>query len=369
MTTALSCLPETGSGNQMVVLLALALVVAGTTAVLLARARRRREGLAMFGMAGLLAMALVVAGFAAAPPASAGEDCEPAPTTSAAPSVTPSPTVASSSSATASPTATATVRPTATITPTAEPTTTAPTTEPPACVPAEVPALAFDGYQLTDQSLAAPTPFLAHTGAAPTSVSVTVGYFFNYSVTVRTADGLVTTRGEYSTDLPGAVLSAGGLLTFEGLEEADNAGGAVLEAAIEDAASVPGNSYSGSGSGSLLRATFVLFDGCESQTQVVEFNRGGGGIGGGGGGISDIRLKTDVTLLETTASGFNIYSFRYIADPSTLWVGVMAQDLLISHPEALIVRPDGFYAVRYDLLGLQMITYEAWAAGTSVELP
>ena len=321
MTTALSCLPETGSGNQMVVLLALALVVAGTTAVLLARARRRREGLAMFGMAGLLAMALVVAGFAAAPPASAGEDCEPAPTT-----------------------------------------------EPPACVPAEVPALAFDGYQLTDQSLAAPTPFLAHTGAAPTSVSVTVGYFFNYSVTVRTADGLVTTRGEYSTDLPGAVLSAGGLLTFEGLEEADNAGGAVLEAAIEDAASVPGNSYAGSGSGSLLRATFVLFDGCESQTQVVEFNRGGGGIGGGGGGISDIRLKTDVTLLETTASGFNIYSFRYIADPSTLWVGVMAQDLLISHPEALIVRPDGFYAVRYDLLGLQMITYEAWAAGTSVEL-
>ena len=302
MTTALSCLPETGSGNQMVVLLALALVVAGTTAVLLARARRRREGLAMFGMAGLLAMALVVAGFAAAHPASAGEDCEPAPTTSAAPSVTPSPTVAPTSSATASPTATATARPTAAITPTAEPTTTAPTTEPPACVPAEVPALAFDGYQLTDQSLA------------------------------------------------------------------DNAGGAVLEAAIEDAASVPGNSYAGSGSGSLLRATFVLFDGCESQTQVVEFNRGGGGIGGGGGGISDIRLKTDVTLLETTASGFNIYSFRYIADPSTLWVGVMAQDLLISHPEALIVRPDGFYAVRYDLLGLQMITYEAWAAGTSVEL-
>jgi hypothetical protein len=38
----------------------------------------------------------------------------------------------------------------------------------------------------------------------------------------------------------------------------------------------------------------------------------------------------------------------------------MAQDLAASHPHALVQNDNGYYAVRYDLLGLKMATYEEW---------
>jgi hypothetical protein len=78
-------------------------------------------------------------------------------------------------------------------------------------------------------------------------------------------------------------------------------------------------------------------------------------------GISDIRLKTDIHPLGETDQGIKLYRFRYINDPAKLeYVGVMAQDLTISHPHALAKSDDGYYAVRYDLLGLKMATYKEW---------
>lgn len=79
------------------------------------------------------------------------------------------------------------------------------------------------------------------------------------------------------------------------------------------------------------------------------------------GNASDIRLKTDVSKVSVTPSGFQLYSFQYTDDLSKQkYVGVMAQDLLDSHPEALIKRDDGYYWVRYDCLGLKMATLEDW---------
>lgn len=78
---------------------------------------------------------------------------------------------------------------------------------------------------------------------------------------------------------------------------------------------------------------------------------------------SDQRLKSDVELLATLPDGTKLYSFRYLEsfDPSgTTYVGVMAQDLLETHPEALVVMPNGYYAVRYELIGLRMTTLDAW---------
>lgn len=64
-----------------------------------------------------------------------------------------------------------------------------------------------------------------------------------------------------------------------------------------------------------------------------------------------------------------LYRWKYIDDPKgQMYVGVMAQDLL-EIPElkhAVMVGDDGFYRVNYHALGLQMLTYEEWLAGSSV---
>ncbi len=77
--------------------------------------------------------------------------------------------------------------------------------------------------------------------------------------------------------------------------------------------------------------------------------------------LSDMRLKHSIAPLAVTAAGYKIYSFKYNAsykpDDKT-YVGVMAQDVVQSHPEAVKTTRDGYYSVRYDRLGLRMATLE-----------
>jgi formylglycine-generating enzyme required for sulfatase activity len=68
---------------------------------------------------------------------------------------------------------------------------------------------------------------------------------------------------------------------------------------------------------------------------------------------SDIRLKTDIVLIGKTESGLPLYTFRYIGD-TTIYQGVMAQDVLKLMPEAVVVMPNGYMAVYYEMLGLTM---------------
>ena len=76
---------------------------------------------------------------------------------------------------------------------------------------------------------------------------------------------------------------------------------------------------------------------------------------------SDRRLKKQIKLLATLDNGIKIYSFEYLWSDVT-FVGVMAQDLL-ENPEwenAVVMMSNGFYAVNYSMLGLQMTTQEQW---------
>ncbi len=77
---------------------------------------------------------------------------------------------------------------------------------------------------------------------------------------------------------------------------------------------------------------------------------------------SDSRLKTDIVSLGETEDGIKLYSWKYKSDLVTTWVGVMAQDLETTHPEALITGTDGFYRVNYTDLGVRMMTLEQWNA-------
>ena len=70
---------------------------------------------------------------------------------------------------------------------------------------------------------------------------------------------------------------------------------------------------------------------------------------------SDIRLKTDIELIGTEF-GLNIYSFKYLADLTKRFVGVMAQELVgTTYEHALTKDANGYYMVDYSLLPVKMI--------------
>ena len=89
---------------------------------------------------------------------------------------------------------------------------------------------------------------------------------------------------------------------------------------------------------------------------------GGGGRGGGGGGRrSDIALKHDITLLGHLDNGLGYYRFVYNGGDKA-FVGVMAQEVQVVRPDAVIRGHDGYLRVFYDKLGLQFQTYNQWIA-------
>ena len=69
--------------------------------------------------------------------------------------------------------------------------------------------------------------------------------------------------------------------------------------------------------------------------------------------FSDSRLKTDITPIGTAGNGLPLYTFRYIGLPQ-VYSGVMAQDVLMHTPEAVVTGPFGILAVDYGMLGLEM---------------
>jgi len=74
---------------------------------------------------------------------------------------------------------------------------------------------------------------------------------------------------------------------------------------------------------------------------------GVGSIGGGGSQFSDIRLKTDIKSIGTSPSGIPMYQFKYVWGDE-VYQGAMAQDLLETHPHAVVMKPNGYYGVNYD---------------------
>ncbi len=68
---------------------------------------------------------------------------------------------------------------------------------------------------------------------------------------------------------------------------------------------------------------------------------------------SDIRLKTDIEKVGIAENGLPLYTFKYLGGDA-VYRGVMAQDVLEVFPEAVTTMPNGFLAVRYDMLGMEM---------------
>jgi hypothetical protein len=77
--------------------------------------------------------------------------------------------------------------------------------------------------------------------------------------------------------------------------------------------------------------------------------------------VSDARLKRDVALIGRRNDGLGLYRYRYLWS-DTVYVGVMAQEVALIHPDAVVHGFDGFLRVDYPRLGLRLMTLPQWEA-------
>ena len=68
---------------------------------------------------------------------------------------------------------------------------------------------------------------------------------------------------------------------------------------------------------------------------------------------SDARLKENITKVGNSPSGINIYEWNYIGKPQK-YRGVLAQELLESHPDAVDLMPNGYLGVYYGKIDVKM---------------
>ena len=80
---------------------------------------------------------------------------------------------------------------------------------------------------------------------------------------------------------------------------------------------------------------------------------------------SDIRLKRDINLVARRDDGLGLYSYRYLWS-DTVYVGVMAQEVALRHPEAVVRGAlDDYLRVDYSRLGASLMTLSDWQAKRS----
>jgi hypothetical protein len=71
---------------------------------------------------------------------------------------------------------------------------------------------------------------------------------------------------------------------------------------------------------------------------------------------SDRRLKENIELVgRDERTMLPLYEFEYINGSGRRFLGVMAQDVAESHPDMVFTMPDGFMAVNYAGLGIEMV--------------
>ncbi len=133
--------------------------------------------------------------------------------------------------------------------------------------------------------------------------------------------------------------------------------GNAAAAGINGSAASMGNAFQNAGQqlGGLYgnQNSSNAFTGSNAFTQPANYNAIGGfdpAAANNGLPWSDIRLKNSIEYLGKE-NGHSIYTFKYNGDDKK-YVGVMAQDVLLTNPDAVHER-DGFMCVDYEKLGVQ----------------
>jgi len=126
-------------------------------------------------------------------------------------------------------------------------------------------------------------------------------------------------------------------------------------------AMAPGNQYTGGLSqagqtmGAVARGQTDIYNTAQSKADPFATIIGTGlGIYAGRG--SDIRLKQNIERVGfDERTQLPIYEFEYKANPGERFRGVMAHEAEVNFPEAVVTRADGYKAVFYERLGMQMV--------------
>jgi hypothetical protein len=126
-------------------------------------------------------------------------------------------------------------------------------------------------------------------------------------------------------------------------------------------AMAPGNQYmggmgqAGQTMGAVARGQTDIYNTAQSKADPFATIIGTGlGIYAGKG--SDIRLKQNIERVGfDERTQLPIYEFEYKANPGERFRGVMAHEAEVNFPEAVITRADGYKAVFYERLGMQMV--------------
>jgi hypothetical protein len=112
------------------------------------------------------------------------------------------------------------------------------------------------------------------------------------------------------------------------------------------------------GAGQILNSQTSVYNTAQSQADPLASIAGMalGGWAGGGFKGSDIRLKMNIERVGTDErTQLPVYEFEYKANPGERFRGVMAHEVEVNFPEAVTTRADGYKAVFYERLGMQMV--------------
>jgi hypothetical protein len=75
--------------------------------------------------------------------------------------------------------------------------------------------------------------------------------------------------------------------------------------------------------------------------------------------FSDARLKENIVRVAMLGDGINLYRFRYRGSLQR-YVGVLAQEVMVNHPEAVFRDQHGYLYVDYGKLGLRLMRWEEY---------
>ena len=108
-----------------------------------------------------------------------------------------------------------------------------------------------------------------------------------------------------------------------------------------------GNTY-----GSILNSQTSMYN--NAQNAQGEFY--GALLGAGATMYSDRRLKENIEVVgRDERTMLPLYEFEYKGGSGKRYLGVMADDVEKKYPEAVFEMPDGYKAVNYTMLGIEMI--------------
>lgn len=129
-------------------------------------------------------------------------------------------------------------------------------------------------------------------------------------------------------------------------------------------AMAPGDQYSrgmagaGQTMGNVLNSQTSAYNAGMAQQglDVGGLMQGGAALYKSGIFASDRRLKQNIELVgRDERTMLPLYEFEYINGSGRRFLGVMAQDVLETHPDMVFTMPDGFMAVNYAGLGIEMV--------------